>query len=582
MISLRASIRSIIPQTQQLNEESDKMTRMTGSQFISETFQGYGISHLFVMPYVLNPVLRDCEQLGIRRIMCHSEKGAAYMADAHARIRRRPAVCMSQSVGAANLAAGLQDAYLACSPVVALTGRLEQMKQHRNAYQEIDHQGPFSAVTQFDAHVSCAGELPFFLRQAFRQATTGTPGPVHLDLDALDGTIVADEEADLEVIVEEQFTRIPPFRPEPESALIHKALKLLSEAQRPIIVAGGGVTTSQAEDVLVEFAEKLSIPVATALNAKMAIPWNHPLAVGVPGLYSRSCANKAVCEADLVFFIGSHTGGQVTHEWRIPPVGTPVIQLDINPAEIGRSYPVQVGIQGDVQASLQKFLQYAETPAPRNQWLERVQQLVKDWKGEVAPLVNSDEIPMRPERLCRELSDALPHDAVLVSDTGHAGIWAGTIVDLKHADQTFLRCSGSLGWGIPAAIGAKCAVPDRPVVCFTGDAGVYYHLTELDTALRFGINTVTVINNNSSLNQEQGGVEATYGSRVRGSDELWMLSDIDFDKVAESMGCFGVQVNHPSEFAAALEQALSCGRPAVVDVKTHIEGIAPEAWLPSR
>ncbi|MCH2202433.1 MAG: thiamine pyrophosphate-binding protein [Fuerstiella sp.] len=557
------------------------MTRMTGSRFISETFRGYGIDHLFVMPYVLNPVLRDCEQLGIRRIMCHSEKGAAYMADAHARISRRPAVCMAQSVGAANLAAGLQDAYLACSPVLALTGRLEQMKQHRNAYQEIDHQGPFSAVTQFDGHVSSASELPFFLRQAFRQATTGTPGPVHLDLDALDGTIVADDEADLEVIVEEQFTRIPPFRPEPESTLIHEALRLLSEAQRPIIVAGGGVTTSQAEEVLVAFAEKLSIPVATALNAKTAVPWNHPLAVGVPGLYSRSCANKAVCEADLVFFIGSHTGGQVTHEWRIPPVGTPVIQLDINPAEIGRSYPVQLGIQGDVQTTLQKFLQYAETPAPRNEWLNRVEQLVKDWKDDVAPLVNSDEIPIRPERLCRELSDALPHDAVLVSDTGHAGIWAGTIVDLKHADQTFLRCSGSLGWGIPAAIGAKCAVPDRPVVCLTGDAGVYYHLTELDTALRFGINTVTVINNNSSLNQEQSGVEATYGGRVQGSDELWMLSDIDFDKVAESMGCFGIQVNDPSEFAAALEQALSCGRPAVVDVKTHIEGIAPEAWLPS-
>ena len=126
----------------------------------------------------------------------------------------------------------------------------------------------------------------------------------------------------------------------------------------------------------------------------------------------------------------------------------------------------------------------------------------------------------------------------------------------------------------------RSAVGDRPVICFTGDGGVYYHLTELDTALRCGINTVTVINNNSSLNQEQIGVEQTYGARVPGSDELWMLSDINFDKVAESMGCFGVQVTKPAEFAGALEQALSCGRPAVIDVKTHIEGIAPKAWLP--
>ena len=553
---------------------------MTGSRFISETFQGYGVTHLFVMPYVLNPVLRDVERLGIQRIMCHSEKGAAYMADAHARIRRRPSVCMSQSVGAANLAAGLQDAYLACSPVVALTGRLEQAKQNRNAYQEIDHTGPFSAVTKFDSHVSSPAHLPVALRQAFRQATTGTPGPVHLDLDGLDGTDVADAEADIDVVIEEAFSRVPPFRPEPELTLIRAALELLAAARRPIIVAGGGVTASQAEAELVELAEKLSIPVATSLNAKTAMRWDHPLSVGVPGLYSRACANKAVCEADLVFFVGSHTGGQVTHDWRIPPAGTPAMQLDINPAELGRSYPIKLGMQGDARAALRKMIDNAQTAPPRREWVDRVQALVRDWREQVAPLAESDDLPMRPERLCRELTKALPTDAVLVSDTGHAGIWTGTMIDFQHPRQSYIRCAGSLGWGIPAAVGAKCAVPNRPVICFTGDGGVYYHLTELDTALRFGINPVIVINNNSSLNQEQEGVEAAYGGTEPGSDELWKLSDIDFAAVAKSMGCFGVQVNRPTEFQPALDQALTSGKPAVVDVKTHIEGIAPAAWLP--
>ena len=556
------------------------MPEMTGSQFMTETFHGCGITHLFVMPYVLNPVLRDAEKLGIRRIMCHSEKGAAYMADGYARARRRPAVCMSQSVGAANLAAGLQDAYLARSPVIALTGRLEQIRQQRNAYQEVDHRGPFSAVTKYDAHVTCAEDLPTFLRQAFREATTGTPGPVHLDIDGLDGTMVADDQAELEVVIEQPFTRLPPFRFEPDLATVREALKFLGSAERPIIVAGGGVIASEAERELVALAEKLSIPVATSLNAKTVIPWNHPLAVGVPGLYSRACANRAVCEADLVFFVGSSTGGQVTHDWRIPPAGARVIQLDIDPAEIGRSYPVQLGIQGDARASLQRLLDHVEHSEAREEWLGRVRTLVREWREEVRPLMDSEVIPMRPERLCRELSEALPSDALLVSDTGHAGIWAGAVLDLKHPDQSFIRCAGSLGWGIPAAIGAKCAVPDRPVVCFTGDGGVYYHVTELDTALRFGINTVTVVNNNSSLNQEQRGVEDTYGGRVPGSDELWMLSEVDFDKVAESVGCFGVQVNKPAEFAGALEQALSCGRPAIIDVKTSIDGIAPAAWLP--
>ena len=175
----------------------------------------------------------------------------------------------------------------------------------------------------------------------------------------------------------------------------------------------------------------------------------------------------------------------------------------------------------------------------------------------------------------------MPSDTVLLSDTGHSGVWTGSMVDFKYPGQTFLRCAGSLGWGIPAAIGAKCAVPERPVVCFTGDGGVYYHLTELDTALRYGINPVIVVNNNSSLNQEQGGVEGVYGSRNKETDEKWILSEIHFDKVAESLGCLGILVRKPSEFQGALEQALKAGKPALIDVKTHIEGIAPHAWLPS-
>ena len=553
---------------------------MTGSQYMSEMFKGYGITHVFVMPYVLMSVLRDVERLGIRRIMCHSEKSAAYMADAYARVRRAPSVCMAQSVGAVNLAAALQDACLACSPVVALTGRLEQIKQDRNAYQEIDHRGPFSAVTKFDGLVTSAAELPHFLRQAFRAATTGTPGPVHLDIGGFDGDLVAAAEANLEVTIEDAFTRLPPFRPEPSIALVRRALALLAAARRPIIVAGGGVIASSAEAELVALAEKLAIPVATSLNAKAAMPWNHPLAVGVPGSYSRTCANRAVCEADLVFFVGSHTGGQVTHDWRIPPMGTSVMQLDINPAELGRSYPVKLAMQCDARAALRKMIDHADAAPPRNEWLERIWQLVGEWRQAAAPLLAADVLPMRPERLCSELSEALPSDAVLVSDTGHAGIWTGSMVDLKHPGQSYIRAAGSLGWALPAAIGAKCALPDRPVICFTGDAGVYYHVAGLDVARRYGINTVTIVNNNSALNQERDLVEAVYSGTEPASDELWKLADVDFAAIAAAMGCFGVQVNRPEEFHGALDRALSCGRPAVVDVKTHVDGIAPPPWLP--
>ncbi len=556
------------------------MPEMTGARFLAETVHGFGVTHVFYMPYIAPRALMEMEKLGIKRIQTHGEKAAAYMADAYARVNRSPSICMAQSVGAINLAAGLQDAYLACSPVIALTGRENQINQQRHAYQEVDHVDPFSAVTKYSAFIATPEQLPIYLRQAFRAATSSTPGPVHLDLEGLAGQMVVDHEADLEVIIEETFAQMPPFRPEAELEKVAEALQLLTNAKRPTIVAGGGVTASGARTELVALAEKLSIPVATSLNAKAMFPCDHPLAVGVPGSYSRACANQVVCEADLVFFIGSHTGGQVTNGYRIPPQGTPIIQLDINPDELGRNYPIKVGLQGDVRNSLRRMIAHAETVEPRTEWISRVQELVGTWKKSVREVVNSHITPMRPERLCRELTDYLPSDAILVSDTGHSGIWTGTMIDLKHPDQMFIRCSGSLGWGLPAAMGAKCAHPSRPVFCFTGDGGIWYHMTELDTAMKYGIHTVTLINNNHSLNQEQGGVESVYGGRTPGSDELWLFPDANFARMAESMGCFGITVNKPSELAGALDQAVAAGKPAVVDVKTHIEGIAPKAWIP--
>lgn len=560
------------------------MPKMTGARFLAETLSGYGVTHFFFMPVVVPEAMPEMERLGIRRIMTHGEKAAAYMADAFGRVKGSVGVCGSQSVGALNLAAGLQDAYLACSPVIALTGRLAQNQQQRNAYQEVDHHDPFAAVTKYNVAVNNVDEFPLFLRQAFREATTGTPRPTHLDLSGIAGGIVASGESDLEVIVEEPFTHVPAFRPEADTGSIQAAIQTLAQAERPVIVAGGGVTISGGGAELVALAERLNVPVATSLNAKHTFPHDHPLAVGVPGSYSRACANQTLAEADVVFFIGSHTGGQVTNDWRLPRPGTRILQLDIDAAELGRSFPITVGLQGDAKATMRKMTDAVadavaiEPTAARLTWLQRVQQLVSDWRASVAPLTTSEEVPMRPEQLCKQLTDLLPEDAILVSDTGHSGIWTGTMIDLISPNQRYIRCAGSLGWGLPAAIGAKAAAPNRPVVCFTGDGGIWYHLTELDTALRYGINTVTIVNNNASLNQEQALNERVYGGREPGSDELWMLTNADFAAIAESMGCLGIRVDRPAEMSGALEQALAADRPVLIDVKTNIEGIAPRPW----
>ena len=560
------------------------MPEMTGGQFLAETLHGYGVSHFFFMPVIVDDSMVHMERLGITRVMAHSEKPAAYMADGYARVKNSVAFCGAQSVGATNLAAGLQDAYLASSPVVALTGRVAQSGQDRHAYQEVDHNAPFSANTKYSARVDSTNQLPMFLRQAIREATTGTPGPTHLDLAGLAGGDITKNSADMEVIIEGQFANLPPFRPEPDPGSVNAALSALASAAKPVIVAGGGVKTSDARKQLIELAERLDIPVATSLNAKEMFPSDHPLAVGVPGSYSRACANQTLAEADLVFFIGSHTGGQVTNDWKLPRARTRIVQMDIEASELGRSFPIEVGLQSDIQAGLQKMLDAsgevgsASDPSARSAWIAKTQKFVYDWKESVDGLWNSDDMPMRTERLSKELTDHLPSDSILVSDTGHSGIWTGTMIDFKSPDQSFIRCAGSLGWAFPAAIGAKAAAPDRPIITFAGDGAMWYHYMELDTAVRYGLNTVTVVNNNSSLNQERGLNVRNYGGDLPGSDELWKLTPTDFAPMAEQMGGFGITVTKPGDFEGALDQALNSGKPAVIDVKTHIQSIAPPAW----
>ncbi len=556
------------------------MPIMTGGRFMAETLDGYGVTHVFFVPVIIQRALLEMEKLGIKRILTHGEKAAAYMADGYARASHKPGICAAQNVGAANLAAGLQDPFLGGSPVLAITGRKPRISQHRNAYQEVDHLRPFSAVTKYSVPVDSAEQLPFLLRQALREATSGAPGPVHLDLEGTSGNVVMEGEADLEVIIEENFTRVPAYRPEPEAAMVRAAAQALSAAQRPVIVAGGGVTASGAQQEVVQLAEMMSIPVATSLNAKTAIPDGHRLSVGVCGSYSRTCANRLVSEADLVLYIGSHTGSQVTNEWTVPSLDTPVIQIDIDPSELGRSYPAKATLQGDAKACLRRLMEVLEPLGPRTEWVNRARELVAEWREGVSEVANSDGSPIRPERLCKELTDFLPSDAVLVSDTGHSGIWTGTMIDLKEQTQQYIRCAGSLGWGFPGALGAKCALPDRPVICFTGDGGFWYHMSELETALRYGINAVIVVNNNHSLNQEKRSNDRLYAGQPGNPEELWHMLDVDLAKLAQTIGCFGIRVDQPGQIQSALEQAIASGKPAVVDVVTDIEGIAPPAWRP--
>ena len=557
------------------------MPKMTGARFLAETLREYGVTHVFFVPAIIRRALVEMEDVGIQRVISHGEKSAAYMADAYARVTGKPGLCFAQSVGAANLAAGLQDAYLGVSPVIAITGHRPPMHRHRNSYQEIEHSRPFASVTKYSVEVETVDQLPHLLRQAFREVTTGQTLPAHLDFSGISGDVITDGELDIDVIAEEPFTQRPAFRPEPEPERVREAARILSQAERPVIVAGGGVTASGAEAEVVRLAEMLNIPVATALNAKGCIPENHPLSVGVVGSYSRWSANRVVSEADLVLFIGSHTGSQVTLDWRLPAEGTPTIQIDIDASELGRSYANAYGLLGDAKRTLERLIDVLEPTGGNAGWVSRAQEHVQNWRDEHEDVLNSDAVPIRPERLCQELTDFLPSDAVLLADTGHAGIWTGSMVELHHPEQSYLRAAGSLGWGLPAALGAKCGVPDRPVVCWTGDGGMWYHIGELETAVRYGINAVIVVHNNGGLNQDRRGDEAAYAGRENdNSADLWRFTDTNFAQIAESMGALGIRVTDPNQINSALDQAVSANRPAVVDIVSDGDVAAAPPWGP--
>jgi acetolactate synthase-1/2/3 large subunit len=556
------------------------MAKKTGARYLAETLQDCGVSHVFFVPAILLNALAEMETLGIRRIMVHGEKAAAYMADGYARAANKPGVCFGQHIGGSNLAAGLRDAFMARSPVIAFSGGPSPASRYRNAYQEIEDFSQYDATTKMNVRVEDPTRLPDLLQRAFREATTVAPGPVHLELRQHHGDVTL-AEGEYNAVIDAKYKSVPPYRTPSDVGAVSEALKLLAAAQRPVIVAGGGVTWSGAQAEVVALAEKLQIPVATSLNAKGTILDTHPLAVGVIGLYSRACANKTVAEADLVFFIGSQTGGQVTSGWKVPKMGTPVIHLDIDAREIGRNYDTKVGLLGDARTVLRQMLEQAGSvkPAPRDAWLARTRALVDEWKQSFAALRASDAVPMRPERLCKEISDALPEDAIVVSDTGHSGIWTGALIEFTKKGQRLIRCAGSLGWGLPGAIGVKCAQPDKTVVCFAGDGGVYYHMAELETAARYGINIVLVVNNNSALNQEIPLVNGAYkGLPNEKGRDIWGFLDVNFAKVAENMGCVGIRVEKPADLPAALKKAITAGKPVVIDVVTDENAMAPTAW----
>ena len=556
---------------------------LTGAKVLAKMLHDYGVTDIFHVPAVLRTMMAELETISnIRRIHAHGEASAAYMADGYARASGRPGVCAAQIIGALNLAAGLRDAWLAKSPVIALTGGRDQATKFRKAYQEVDDIPAFEPVTKLNATVDSANRFPDMLNQAFRVAVSGSPGPVHLQFKGNEGQV--DQESFDETIptsIDESVSSVPPYRPKPDIAQIKKAMDIINNASKPILVVGGGVRWSKAGDLIDEISKKLKIPVATSLNGKDVINSTNPLNVGVVGTYSRGSANKSVLAADLAIFVGTDLGGMVTNFWTIPKIGIKAIHIDIDPEVLGRNYPLEVGIMADAKMALTEMIKFADETMveKRISWVEEVQGYCRDWYDEFRPLLQSDNIPIRPERVCHDLSLNLPDNSFVVVDTGHGGMWMGGMFDLKSAGQSYIRSAGHLGWAFPASLGVKCAAPDRPVICFTGDAGFWYHIAEVETAVRWGINAVIVVNNNGAGNQSKRGFDRVYGgTQTDKAREMWTFNNVNFAQIAKHMGAESIRVENPKDFTPALQKAIALNKCVILDVVTDVDALAPLAY----
>ena len=547
---------------------------MQTSDQIAEMLAAYGVTHFFFVPVILPETVKRMPGRGILPVMTHGEKAAAYMADGYARISRKVGVCGAQAIGSTNLAAGLRDAYMARTPVIALSGVPSAQAAYRNIYQDIEDHGAIESVTKWNATVPGPARFPDLLRQAFRAATTGVSRPVHLALPGRIGN-QGDTSAEGVTRTEPRYGTAPADRPLADPAAVAEAARVLGGAQRPVILAGNGVARSGAARELVALAEQLRVPVVMSLNGMATIGTDHALYGGVVGEYGNDSANRILLGADVILVAGSSLGSMTTRTWSLIPDGAQVIQLDIDGAEIGRNFECAVPLVGDAAAVIGQLAAAVTKPGPR-EWIAEVADLKAAWRDEVHGSESSGDVPVRPERLFRMVGEEMADNGVVVGDTGHVGAWSARHLRLSGG-QSVVRAAGSLGWGLPASLGVKSACPDREVICLTGDGGFFYHIAELETARRYGVNVIVVVNNNTSLNQEQ----FLWDTSAADQDRNWRFHDSDLVAIARGFGCHAARVDDPDDFAGALDKARASGLPAVIDVRTDPAIASPQSYGPA-
>jgi acetolactate synthase-1/2/3 large subunit len=497
----------------------------------------------------------------VRPVLVREETSGAFMAMAYARLTNKPGVCFgSPGPGVANLVAGLMEAYAACTPLVALASSVDMMREGMGVFQEVDQLSIVRPITKWSVRVTQPEKVPWVMRRAFHIAITGKPGPVYIEVP----TDVALQGADIPKYVSSS----KPSRPNGDPEAIDSVADLLARAARPLIVAGGGSILSGAQAEIRELAELRTVPVMTTPSGRGSIPEDHPLALGLVGLYLTKVGERAYGEADLLVTVGSRNEEFQSGSWRYFPRGAKYIQIDIDPFEIGRNWLPDVGIVGDAKSVLRQIMASLRAKRHRDtRWGDELAEEMRLYTHEVQKECSADTVIIKSKRVVKELEQVFGGDAILVKENGSQDIWTyycpfyrvtagGQCV--PPGEQT------CMGFGVAGAIGAKLAMPDKRVVCVTGDAAFQMFMKELPTAVQYHAPVTWVVLNNNGL----GWIR--YGQRRLGGRYIATDFDTqpDFAAVAHANKCYGERVEEPSKVRGALERALKAnegGTPAVLD-----------------
>ncbi len=552
---------------------------MKASHSIVEQLQAYEVRYIFGLPgdtsMPFYAALAEARK-EITHVLVREERSAGYMADAYARVSGRVGVCEAPSgAGATYLAPGVAEAHASSIPVIALTSDTPLHGEGKNVLTALDQNAVFVPITKARFQLKRASQVPQLLRRAFRIATSGRPGAVHISVPE---DVLHEDDGDAAIYAEEACKTFPAYRTRANSDAVRHAAELLLRAEHPILVAGGGVVTSGAWQELTILAERLGAPVATTIVGKGSIDEWHPLSIGViGGNGGRDYANRILGDADLIFYIGANTDSVTTMNWTFPSPssGKTILQCDVDPTEIGNNYPVAAGLAGDAKLVLADLLQAIREASPTRKLSPTKSEITfkgaEAWWAEFQKKAEQHTFPFKPQQIVATLADVLPENSIIVADAGTPTPFVSAYLRSRAGRRVLIpRGYGGLGYALPAAMGAKLASPKSTVVALMGDGSFGMTVGEFETLHRLGIPITVVQFTNGEFGWLKIIQDLNYGKQFYQVD---FSSDTDHVGIARGFGIKSFKVDCPSELAGILRAAVSSEEATFIDLAVEPEVI---------